>query len=75
MFPGYTVELPHVSFRLVPEILNTVDVIDPVSEHFAVVDPIVLKLGNIQHVVVVKTVGVYDAVREDLLLHDRHQRG
>ena len=39
------------------------------------VDPEVLEVGNIQHVVASPTVRIDDAVRHYLTLHDRHQRG
>ena len=51
MRPGNAVKFPHVTLRLIPEILNPVNVILPVRKQCTVVYPIVLELGNIQHVV------------------------
>ncbi len=48
---GNTVELTHLALRLVPEILETVDVVSVVREELAVIDPEVVKVGYIQHVV------------------------
>lgn len=60
--------------RLVPEVLDAVDMMAALADKaFAVVNPPVTKLGNIQHVIGGKTVGVDDAVRRHFLPDDRQQ--
>ena len=45
-----TVEFTHMALRLVPEILDSVDVIAGVCKEFGVVDAAVLEIRYIQHV-------------------------
>ena len=68
-----TVEFAHMALRLVPEILNPVDVILLVGEQLRVVDPEVMEVRHIKHVVAPPTVRIDDAVRHDLARHDREQ--
>ena len=68
-----TVELTHLALGLVPEILDTIDVVPVVREELAVIDPEMVKVGYIQHVVTAPTVRVDDAIGNDLALDDRHQ--
>lgn len=63
-----------MSLRLVPEILNPVDVILTVCKQLAMVDPVMPEVGDIQRVVATPGIGVHDAVWDDLVLHDTHQR-
>jgi hypothetical protein len=46
-----TVELTHLALGLVPEILDTIDVVPVVREELAMIDPEVVKVGYIQHIV------------------------
>ena len=62
-----------MSLRLVPEILNTVDVILLVYKELGMVDPKVFKVRNIQDIIAFPTVGIDDAIRHDLALYDRIQ--
>ena len=70
---GNTVELTHLALRLVPEILDTVDVVPVVREQLAVIDPEVVKVGYVQHVVTAPAVRIDNAIGNDLALDDRHQ--
>ena len=50
MLPGNTIEFPHMTYRLIPEILDAVDVVRLVGEYLAVIDSVVLEFRDIQHV-------------------------
>ena len=69
-----TVEATQMALGLVPEVLDSVDVIFPVGEQFGVVDAAVLERRDVQHVVGAEGVGVDDAVGDDLVLNDGLQR-
>lgn len=61
-----TVKFTHVTLRLVPKILNAIDVILPVffvDKLGAVIDPVMLKIAQIQYFITGKIVFVDDAVR------------
>ena len=73
MLLGNPIEFPHVTLRLVPEILNAVDVVPLVGKELGMVDPQVLEVRDIQHIVGLPAVGIYDAVGDDLALDDRYQ--
>lgn len=70
----HTVELSHVTLRLVPEVLDPDYVIVSVGEQLLVIDPKVLEVGDVPRVIAAPAVGIDDAVRRDLARHDRHQR-
>ena len=70
---GNTVEFAHMALGLVPEILDAVDVILLVGEQFRMVDPEVMKVRHVEHIVPSPAVRVDDAVRHDLARHDREQ--
>ena len=69
----YTVKLAHVQFCLVRDILNSIDEIMLVSKQLGMVDPIMLELGNIQHVVRTVSIRIHNAVGDDTLLHNHFQ--
>ncbi len=69
-----TVEFAHVTLRLVPEVLDPVDVIVPVGEQLRVIDPEMLEVGDVERVVAAPAISLDDAVGCDLAFHDRHQR-
>lgn len=61
------------SFRLVPKVLNAIDVIVfTASELFRVIDPEMFKLAHIQCIVTSITISINKAVRLDFTLDDRH---
>ena len=51
-----TIEFTHMTLRLVPKILNPVDVVFLVCKEFGVVDPEVFEVRHIQDVVTSPTV-------------------
>ena len=63
---GNTVGLTELALRLVPKFLDTVDVVLIVREELAVVDPELVKVGCIQHVVTAPAVRIDDAIGNDL---------
>ena len=71
MLLGNPIEFTHVPLRLVPKILNTVDVIPLVGKELGMVDPEVLEVRYIQHIVGLPAVGIYNAVGNDFPLDDR----
>ena len=73
MVPRYPSVFPHVTFRLVAEILDAVDLALLVCKELGVVDPKVLEVRNIQRIVALPAVGINDAVGNDFPLDDRHQ--
>ena len=70
---GNTVEFAHVALRLVPEVLDPVDMILLVSKQFRMIDPEVVEGRDIQYIVATLTIRVDDAIRHHLALDDRHQ--
>jgi len=68
------VKFAHVSFGLVPKILDAVDVIVGVRELFRMVDAQVLERRGIQDIVPAPAVAVDDTVRDDLALDDGIER-
>lgn len=69
------VETSQMTLGLVPEVLDSVDVILPVGEQLGVVDAQVFKLRDIEHVVGAQRVGVDNRVWSHMLLDDGKQRG
>ena len=64
-----TVEFAHMTLGLVPEILDAVDVNLLVCEQFRMVDPEVMKIRHIEHVVPSTAIRVDNAVRDDLRIN------
>ncbi len=62
MLFGSTVEFAQMTLRLVPKVLNAVDVILLVCKKFGMVDMTVLKIRYIQHVVSSPAVRIDGAV-------------
>ena len=73
MLLGNAVELAHMTFRLVPEVLDPVDMVPAFNELVGMVDANMMKRADIEHIVTAKRVGVDDAVRNDFLFQDTHQ--
>jgi hypothetical protein len=68
MGAGNAVEFSQVTLRLVPEILDPINVILPVREQCTMVYRVVLEVANIQHVVTHKGTGILNTVRPDHFL-------
>jgi hypothetical protein len=58
---------------LVPEVLDAIDMVVRISEEFRMIDPVMMELGDIQHIIKPEAVSVDDAVRADALSHNPHQ--
>jgi len=65
-----TVEFPQMTLRLVPEVLNAIDMVPLVSKEFRVVDATMLECRYVEHVVAAPAVRIDDAVRHHLALND-----
>lgn len=72
--PGDAVESSKMTFRLVPKILNPIDVVLPIHETFGVIDPDVVEVRDVQRIITLEGVCVHDAVRQDHALHDGDKR-
>ena len=57
-----TIEFARMTLGLVPETLDTIDVIVAVGKQLGIVNPEVMKARHIQHVIVPPTVRIDDAV-------------
>ena len=68
-----TVEFAHVALGLVPEILNPVDVIFLVGKELGMVDPKVVEIRYIQHIVSAPAIRINNAVRNDFTFDDWQQ--
>ena len=72
---GDAIEAAQMPLGLTPKVFNPVDVMATCAdEHFAVVDTSVVKLRHIEHIIHLKTVGIDDADRHDLLSDNWDQR-
>gem|GEM_PF-2883746 len=62
-----------MAFSLVPEVLYAVDMVVGIDEKLGVIDPLVMKLGDIENIVGSKAIGVDNAVWTNTLAHYSHQ--
>ena len=60
--------------RLVPEILDPIDVIGFIGKQFPVVDPVMVELGNVEHIIGSEAVGTDDGIGPHLVPDDRKKR-
>ena len=67
------IESSQMSFGLVPEIFDPVDVISLVGEEFGMVDAHVMEFGDVECIVCLEGIGVNNAVRSDSLFNNREQ--
>ena len=74
MRPWNTIVLAQVALRLVPKILDPVDMVLPFSKQKRMIDPVVLEPGHVQRVVAPPAVSINNAVGSDFFLYNRHQR-
>src|SRR5665213_3369383 len=65
-----TVETAHMALGLIPEVLDAVDMVLVIGEQLGVVDAVVLEAGYIEHIVGAESIGINDAVGNDLVLDD-----
>jgi len=57
---------PKMTFRLVPKVLDTVDVVAVIGEELGMIDADVVEVGDIEYVVSLEAVCVDNAVGFDL---------
>jgi len=69
----YAVVAAHMSLSLVPKVLNAVDMAFLFDECFRMIDPNVVELRNIQHIVGSEAIGIHDAVRLDAISNNSQQ--
>ena len=62
-----------MTLRLIPEILDSIDVISSVCEEFGMVDPHMMKVAHVESIVGFERVGVNNAVWCYFFLDDRHR--
>ena len=74
VLPGNAVISAQVPFRLVPEVLNAVDVVIPVCKEFRMIDPHMVEVSDIELVISAEAVGVDNAVRLHFTGNYRNQR-
>lgn len=73
MLSWNAIESAQMTFRLIPKILNPIDVVALLGEQFTVVDSLVLKLRNIQGVIALERVRINQAIRLHLLPNNGEQ--
>ena len=69
----HTVELSKLTFGLVPEVLNPIDVVALLHKGLGVINTAMFEVRHIQHVIRTVPIGVDNAVWHDLLVHDAQQ--
>lgn len=69
-----TVEFTHMTLGLVPEVLDTVDMVSTLGKEFRMVDPEVFERANVQRVIAPPTIRIHDAVWCHFALDNRHKR-
>jgi hypothetical protein len=58
---------PHVSFGLVPKVLDAIDMIVRIGEELRVIDQVMMELRDIQHNECPEAIGVDDTIRSNIL--------
>ena len=67
------IEFTQMTFCLVLLNFDPVDILAVLHESFVVIDPLILKLQNVKHIVRRKQIDIHDAVQMKLTRHDEHQ--
>ena len=70
---GNTIKFAQMTFRLVPKILNPIDMIFGICEGFRMVDPVVLEIADIENIIATPAVRINDAIGQNFAGHDRHE--
>ena len=63
-----TVESAHMTLGLVPEIFDAIDVVVTIGKELGMVDPEVMEVRHIQHIVTTPAVGIDDTIGPTLRL-------
>ncbi len=67
------VEATQMTLGLVPEVLDSIDVISGFNKALGMIDTVMSELRNIQSVIAQKAIRVDNAIRFDCLPNDRNQ--
>ena len=68
------VKFTHVALGLVPEILDTIDVIMLIGKQLEVSDTVMPELGDIQRIVARQRIGIHHTFGDHFFLNDGQQR-
>ena len=68
-----TIKFPQMSLRLIPEILDSVDMIFPLGKQGGVINPSMMKRGNIQRVIALQGVRIHHTIGHHFLMNDGKQ--
>lgn len=74
-FLGNAVEVTHMPLRLVPEILDPVDMVAVLCKQLGMIDPKMLESRGIENIIGLPAVRIDNAVRHHIALDDRVQSG
>ena len=74
MFSGNAIESSQMTLRLVPEVLDAVDMVSGFDKFLRVINAVMSELRDIQGVIAQKAISIDNAVWLDCLSNDRNQR-
>ena len=74
VFSGNAVEATQMTLRLVPEVLDAVDMVSGFNKPLRVIDAVMSELRDIQSIITQKAIRIDNAVRFDRPSNDRNQR-
>ena len=69
----HTIKFAQMTLRLIPKILDPVDMIFGICEGFRMVDPVVLEIADIENIIATPAVRINDAIGQNFAGHDRHE--
>ena len=72
MLTRHPIEFPHVPFRLVPEILDPINVFVLLHKALRMIDAVMFKLGYIQDIIGSVGIRIHDAIWNNPVLHNSH---
>ena len=73
VFSGNTIEASQMTLRLVPEVLDAVDMVSGFNKFLSVIDAVMSELRDIQSIIAQKAIRIDNAVRFDCPSNDRNQ--
>ncbi len=73
MLAGNTIEAPQMTIRLVPEVLDPVDMVSGFDKFLRVINALMSKTGDIRSIIAQKAISIDNAVWLDCLSNDRNQ--
>ena len=72
VFSGNTIEASQMTLRLVPEVLDAVDMVSGFNKFLSVIDAVMSELRDIQSIIAQKAIRIDNAVRFDCPSNDRN---